>query len=764
MLVNKENYAARWRVRQDGEDKVKGALSYLTDLTAPEMLFGKVLRSMHPHALILTVDISKAKALPGVLAVLTHEDVPGLNGFGLVVPDQPVFCKERVLYEGDAVAAVAAETEAIAERALELIEVLYEPLPIVGDPEEALRPESPLVQAGGNVAASTRYEDGDPEAAFAHCAYVVETTYYTPRQMHTYMEMEGGLFVPEADGSGLTVYSATQHSFKDRMQLSRILSIPEERIRVVSSPIGGSFGGKDELNVQPYGALLALATGRPVKMHNSRWESVRAGLKRHPMKITMKTGVASDGRLLAHTARIIADKGPYSTLGPAVLTFATEHASGPYRIPNVKIEGTSVFTNNGMSGEFRGFGGNQVIFAVEGQMDRLAKCLGMDPWKFRRLNLRRAEDKGPTGHTILATKGAEQVWEAMERSAIWAGRNAEGSLDPEEPWVRRGVGAAIVMHGFGFGYGLLDPAGGRLRLTMDGKLEAAFGFEEFGQGLIPAVYLMMEDVFGCTETDITVVIGDTARVPHTGSSTASRTTTMIWMALTRMREEFTSKLLGEAAAVLQMSALALRLGPGGIWNEDACVLSYSELARKSQAEIRSESRFDFPVTPDAVFGGHYLHSYAAVAAEVEVNLLTGRVKLLRTDHAIAAGPVVNPMGYVGQIEGGAGMALGFALTEDAVMEEGVYLTKNLDSYLIPTIRDVPLEVQVEAIEELPEGDLYGPRGIGEIGSIGLAPAIAAAIHQAVGVWVERLPVRPEQLLDGTTGMRPFDLKKTEHAS
>ncbi|WP_319946953.1 molybdopterin cofactor-binding domain-containing protein [Paenibacillus caseinilyticus] len=566
MRLDKPSAGDRWRVRPDGPDKVTGKLAYLTDLRLPGELHGAILRSSYPHARIVSIRTERAEAIPGVGAVITHRDVPGMNRFGIAMPDQPVLAEDRVRYIGDALAAVAAATPELAREALERIEVEYEPLPVVDDPEAALLPGSPQLHPAGNLLHSTAYSRGDAsEALFSSCAHVVEETYYTPRQMHAYMETEGGLFVPEP-GGGLTVFAPTQHGFKDRMQLSRILEIPEHEIRVVSSPIGGSFGGKDELSIQPFGALLALKSGRPVRLHQSRWDSVRAGLKRHPMKITMRTGTDGEGRLLAHQVRIVADTGAYATLGPAVLNFATEHTMGPYRIPNVKVEGYSVYTNNGISGEFRGFGGNQVTFALEGQIDRLAEKLGMNPWVLRRLNLREADDLGPLGQRIAATCGAEQVWSAIAGCALMQRREgAGGSAEANPPWIRRGIGASIAMHGSGLGFGLPDFGGGRLTLTEEGRIEAAFGYEEFGQGLHATLETMLLGHFGCSPADLSLVIGDTARVPHSGSSTASRATTMMWQALRRMKPAFQAKLLAAASEVTGVAASLLTTGPGGIW-------------------------------------------------------------------------------------------------------------------------------------------------------------------------------------------------------
>ncbi|OIJ20796.1 xanthine dehydrogenase subunit D [Anaerobacillus alkalidiazotrophicus] len=746
MRLDSENRGEKWKIRPDGEEKVTGKLRYLTDLTLPEVLYGKVLRSGIPHAQILSIDISKAIVYEGVKAVLTHSDIPGINGFGIAQPDQPVFCDKHVRYEGDAIACVAAVTEEIATEALKLIRVEYEELPVLSSPEAALVPTAPKLHENGNILHETKYFRGDIDAAFQICSIIVEETYITPRQMHTYLETEGGLFVP-SDGGNIEIYAPTQHGYKDRMQLARILAIPEEKIRVISSPIGGSFGGKDELNVQPYGALLALHTGMPVKMHFSRWESVKAGLKRHPMKIKMKTGTDSQGKIIAHQVKILSDTGAYSTLGAPVLNFATEHCIGPYQIPNVKVDGKAVYTNNGVSGEFRGFGGNQVIFALEGQIDRLAAKVELDPWEFRSINLRKKDDLGPLGQRIVPTTGASDVWGKIQESDLWKKRFEKPNV--KKPWARRGVGAAMAMHGSGLGYGLPDHGGGTIRLNKEGKIEVAFGHEEMGQGLLSTIEILLIDHFQCSKDDISIIIGDTDRVPVSGSSTASRTTNMVWQALNHLKPPFCKALFEAASNLTGIEMKKLRTGPGGIWidvaDQSKCVITYQELAKINHYECSRE--FHFPTTPDPIVGAHYLYTCTAVVCEVEVNLLTGMVDVFKIDHVVAAGPVVNPMGYLGQIEGGGIMALGFTLHEDAVMDVAQYVTKNLDTYLIPTIFDVPVSQSVEAIEKLLPDDQYGPRGVGEVGTVALAPAIVAAINQATGKWLTKLPVKPESLLE-----------------
>lgn len=728
------------RPRPDGMGKVTGGLNYLTDLQVPNMLYGKVLRSEYPHAKIQQINIEKAEQLSGVLAVITSKDVPGLNGFGLITQDQPVFCDQVVRYIGDAVAAVAAITPEIAAKALKRIEVIYEPLPIIDDPNDAMNPDSIPLHLGGNILHEASYENGDVDEGFQLCEVIIEETYLLPRQMHAYMETEGGVFVPEKDGR-LSVYAGTQHGYKDRLQLARILNLPEERIRVISSPMGGSFGGKDELNIQPYGAILALKTGRPVKIHQSRRESMISGIKKHPMKITMKTGAKKTGEIVAHEVRIIADTGAYATLGPAVLDFAVEHAIGPYAIPNVKTKGYSVFTNNGVAGEFRGFGGNQITFALEGQIDRLADGLHMSPLVLRKKNLRQGTDPGPVGQIIAPTNGDALVLDEIAQSPLLAIDKSEN----DNPWKKTGVGLALTMHGGGLGFGRLDPSGGKISLNHEGKIEIAFGFEEVGQGLLAVIENVTTEAIGCSSEDLHIVIGDTDKVPHSGSSTASRGTSMIWHSLQRLKGPFIEKLLDTAAKISGYQKEQLYVGGKGIWLNGQRILTFEQLFLENEP-ISIDTKFDFPTTPNSIPGGHFLYSFAAVAVKVEVDLITGAIKVTDIDQAVSAGPVVNPTGYIGQIEGGTIMALGYTLLEEAAMKQSRYTAENFDTYILPTIQDIPPKMNVRAIEDLWKGDIYGPRGVGEIGTVALAPAIVRAIYDATGHWVTKLPVSREEIL------------------
>jgi nicotinate dehydrogenase large molybdopterin subunit len=749
MVLDITSAGARWKIRRDGAPKVTGELKYLTDMSFPQMLYGTVLRSEHPHAKIVSIDTGEAELLPGVAAVITHKDVPGLNGFGIVIQDQPVLCEDRVRYVGDAIAAVAAETKEIAEKAISLIKVKYSPLQPVTDPEIALTESSIKLHKDGNLLHKAAFRKGETtiEDIFNECEFLIEETYHTPRQMHAYMETEGGVAVPDDDG-GITVYAPTQHGFKDQLQLSRILGMEPEKIRIISSPIGGSFGGKDELNIQPYISILSLKTKRPVKIHQSRRVSIKAGLKRHPMKIQMKTGTDKAGKLLAHQVKIIADTGAYATLGPAVLDFAVEHSAGPYRIENIDVKGYSVYTNNGVAGEFRGFGGNQITFALETQIERLAEKIGISSTELRIKNLRQTDDPGPVEQPIVPTDGAHAVLTEIIKSPILQKNEEWQSLSD---WKLKGTGYSITMHGGGLGYGRPDPSGARISLNKEGRLEVSFGFEECGQGLIPTIDMIMTETFNCDTNDVEIIIGDTAKVPHSGSSTASRATNMVWLGVNKLKTPFIEKILTAAGKQTNAPIKNLSLGKRGIWlseeNKEAqLLLTYKELATSLEELPSVTTSYHFPTTPHSIDGGHFLYTFAGVAVEVEVEVLTGRVKVVKMDHVISAGPVVNPMGYLGQIEGGANMGLGFTLMEDAVMENGRYMTENLDTYLIPTILDIPKETNVFAMEDLVSGDIYGPRGVGEIGTVAVAPAIVSAIHDATGIWLNKLPVQSERIL------------------
>lgn len=737
----------RWRVRPDIDDKVAGRLKYLTDHRRPDMLVARILRAGVPHARIVSIDTSAAEALPGVVAVVTAQDIKGLNAYGIVIQDQPALCADKVRYAGDAVAAVAAVDEKTAARALALIRVEYEPLPVVDDMESALAPGAALVHAAGNLQRELHFARGDVDTAWSQCAYIVEDTYVTPRQMHAFMETEGGYVVPEADCT-LTVCVGGQHGARDRMQLARILGIPERRIRVVTSPTGGAFGGKDELTVQPALALLALKSRRPVRLHLDRTESSLGGRMRNPMRIRMRTGCGASGRLIAQEMDLLVDTGAYASLSPSVLETCLEHACGPYEVPNVRNRGRLAYTNNGICGAFRGFGANQMTYAVECQITRLADAASIDPIVFRRCNLRRPGSPGYLGQKIAPSDRLAEMLDAVSSSDLWQ----KPRLLTADKRLAIGTGFSLLHQGNGLGSVVPDTGAGRLTLLPDGRIEAAFGLDEIGQGVVAIIQATVAAALGCDRDDVLPVFGDTARTPDSGSTTASRGSYVVWKSAGLMAPDFSAQLRRAAAGLLDRRADDLAVAPGGLRdvraNSDDLLISFAALAQQitPQARPRAECAFEFPKTNYTAGNARFIFAAGAALARVAVDRATGEVRVLDLEQHVAAGPVIDPACYLGQIEGGGVQGLGFTLTEDMILQAGRYVADNLDGYMIPTVADAPQTSKVFALEDLDRDDDFGPRGVGELGIGAVTPAIAAAVADACGVWPTITPISPEAVL------------------
>jgi xanthine dehydrogenase D subunit/xanthine dehydrogenase C subunit len=741
--LSRQVQGERWRIRPDIADKVAGRLAYLTDHRAPDMLVARILRAGVAHARIISIDVSAAQALPGVVAVVTAADIRGQNSYGIVVQDQPALCADKVRFVGDPVAAVAAVDAETAAHALALIRVDYEPLPIVGDMAAALAPGAPKVHASGNLQRALNFLRGDVDAAWSRCSHVVEDTYVTPRQMHGFMETEGGYVVPQPDGT-LMVCVGGQHGARDRMQLARILGIPEQQIRVVTSPTGGAFGGKDELTVQPALALLALRSGRAVRLQLDRAESVVAARLRNPMRIRMRTGCDADGRLIAQEVDVLADCGAYASLSPSVLETALEHACGPYLIANVRTRGRLAYTNNGICGAFRGFGANQMTFAIECQVARLAEATGLDPITFRRQNLRQPGSRGYLGQEVAPTDRLSEMLDAAAASGLWC--KPRGLMPDGRTAV--GVGVALLHQGNGLGSIVPDAGAGRLTLLSDGRIEAAFGLDEMGQGVVAIIQAAVAAALGCDRDDVLPVVGDTARTPDSGSTTASRGTYVVWKAAELAGPDFSRQLREAAGRILRRQPDELAIAPGGLrdarTNSGELLISFTALAEQLEARPQAECTFEFPKTDWQNGNARFIFAFGAALARVAVDRLTGEVRVLDLAQHTAAGPVLDAAGYLGQIEGGGVQGIGFTLTEDMILEAGAFVADNFDGYMLPTVADAPQASRVFALEDL--DDTYGPRGVGELGIGAVTPAIAAAIADACGVWPAVTPIPPEDML------------------
>jgi len=736
--------------RKDGLGKTTGDTKFFSDMILPNMLWAKVVRSKYPHALIRKIDVSKAESLPGVVTVLTHKDVPGLNGFGIVIPDQPVLCSDKVRFLGDAISVIAAESKEIAETAAQLVDVDYEPLPVVTDPVEAMKPEATKVHANGNILRHETVRNGNVLQAFQKAAVIVEHTYRTPRQMHMFLETEAGIGMLDENGN-VVLYVGGQAPYRDQMQVARALGIRPEKVRVISTPVGGAFGGKEENTVQIHLALLTSKTKRPVKLVWTREESGSAGIKRHPMIITTKTAADREGNLIANQVKIIADTGAYASLGPTVLDVAVENSCGAYKIPNVDIDAYLVYTNNGVSGAFRGFGSVQVNFALESNMDMIAEKLGMDRLELRKKNVLREGDTGSFGYPIRGSVGVYETLLKVENSELWKKR-LKYKTEKTDAWCKRGIGIATGVKGFGFG-ALPDFAAASIQITPTGKFVVGISCPEIGQGAITAYTQIAAEVLNCHVDDIYIASADSQLAPDTGTTSASMALVRGGNAILAAAPKMKQLLLATASQLLEEPSDKLRIERSYVRStlDRKKIVTLAQIAQyleKNGSDTKVIGGFNVPRFEKPAEGSieipHWSYMYASGIALVEVNTLTGATKVLKFLLATDCGKIINPQSYTGQHEGAILQGIGFALMEDTLIQNGNVLTNNFTTYIIPTIVDMP-DIQIEPVETYEKIGPFGAKGLGEIGIVAVPAAIANAIYDATGAHIYSLPATPERV-------------------
>lgn len=737
--------------RPDAVAKVTGAAKYTDDYTFPNMLHARTLRAGIPHARIVRIDTSKARALPGVAAVLTHEDVPGAKNHGLVYADWPVLCYDKVRYVGDAVAIVAAETREIAEEALRLIEVEYEPLPVVDDPVTALALDAPKVHEQGNLLKHIHVEKGDLERGFAEADVVIEEEYATATTEHAFLEPECAIGRVTEQGR-IEVYVGSQIPYADRKQIAAALGVPESQVRVIGTLIGGGFGGKEDIAGQIHVALLARATGRPVKMLYRRSESLIFHPKRHAVKFKVKVGAKRDGAFTAMRIELWGDTGAYASLGDKVMTRAATHASGPYEVPHVKIDCYAVYTNNVPAGAFRGFGVTQSCFAIESAIDELAHKLGMDPIEIRRKNALRVGSVTNTGALIRESCGMleciDKVANALNDDLAPTG-GAWVFRRPDCPDHVYAWGFAAAYKNTGLGGGANDCSTVEVEAFGDGSVEVRTSAAEIGQGLVGVLASIAAEELGLPYAQIRVLLSDTDLTPDGGPTTASRQTYVTGNAARLASAKLRQQLAAVAAELLDAPAASLAFRDGMVYAADRAV-TFAEVVQQAHAEgqsTRLSHLYEAPRTQPLGTGGdmHVAFSYAAQAALVEVNERTGEVACLKVISATDVGRAINPLALQGQIDGGIVMCIGNALTEEFIQERGMPYTDRLARYKMPSIRHTP-EIVSFIVEDPAADGPYGAKGVGEISSIPTTPAITNAIYAATGVRVRHLPVDQDWLL------------------
>jgi len=746
--------------RHDAIEKVQGRTSYAADHALPRMLHAMLKRSDYAHARLVSVDTSAAEAIEGVVAVYTAADVPQ-NTVWVDVPGQTlevgalkarsnVLADEVVRYHGEPVALVAAETEDAALAARDAIVIDYEPLPVVDDPEHALDADAPQVHESGNLLAEWELEEGDVEAGFASAAAIVAEEYRTQFIDHAYLEPEAGVAWRDTDGV-ITIRAATQvvEHFRD---VARILELPDNKVRLITPYVGGGFGGKEDMTVEPYLGIVAALTGRPVRMVWSRQESLTARQNRHAVRMRYRTGADAEGRLVAMDIDILSDGGAYALLSALVLLYSTTCAAGPYRCPNVKIRARTVYTNHTPCSAMRGFGGMQVVLGYEGQMDRLARELGIDALEIRRRNFVERGDTLPIG---------QELETVVELPALIDAVSERAGEPPQPGGPRRAVGRgyACNLQSYGRCIWLNDWSSAWVGFELDGTLVIRIAVPDIGGGQASSLIQIASEVLGVPPQRITIHIGDSALNPLTGTTTATRQLYMSGNAVLKAARELRAALAGVAAGLLEVDAERVEFGPGGVGEGGGRTLPFEELlAAAASVDVpwhvlathhapkgvpwQADESWRGRVFPDFTYGCH--------AVDVEVDLDTGQVRLLRYIAGHDVGQAINPTSVEGQIEGAVAMGLGYALSERVVFEEGQNLTATFAQYLIPTAVEMPA---IESVV-LESGEGMGPfnaRGIGEPPIGPPAPAVAAAIHDACGIELTELPFTPERVVGALRG-------------
>lgn len=746
--------------RVDGIPKVMGEFEYASDLWMEGMLHGATLRSPHPHAEILKIDVSEAQEIEGVHAVLTHEDVPGRKVYGMEIPDQPVLAWERVRYQGEPVAIVAADHPETARLALEKIRVEYDVLKPVTSAKEAMRDDAPRLHLSGNVLRRVKILHGD--AVDAPADVVVSGEYEVGMQDQAFLGPESGLAVPDGRG-GVDLRISTQWLHIDRDQVAESLGLAPEDVRLTLSGVGGAFGGREDLSMQIHACMLALETGRPVRMVYNREESFYGHVHRHPCTMRFEHGATRDGRLAYVRAGLVFDGGAYASSSNAVCLNAATFACGPYEVPNAEIECHMLYTNNPPCGAMRGFGAVQACFAHESQMDKLARELGMDPLELRLKNAIGPGMKFPFGQEVPHPAPVREILERLRAIPMPEDRRLAGR-DPRElpggvsnvthgEGVVRGVGYAAGFKNIGFSAGFDDYSTARVTLSVEdgGPLVRVHtAAAEVGQGLVTLQAQIARTELGVGR--VAVEPADT-RIGSAGSTSASRQSYVTGAAVKGACEAIRARLFERVRDEFGEDG-GLSLDGGEVLSDGRAVVSVADLIGTDELEetLEYHHRETHPLDERGQGDAHLQFAFAAHRAVVEVDVELGLVRVVEIATAQDVGRIMNPQSLEGQVEGGIAQGLGLALLEEIQVKDGKVQNASFTDYLLPTILDMP-SVRMEILELADPEAPYGLKGVGEPPTISSTPAIVAALRDATGQPLTRIPVRPEQLV-GLGAMPP----------
>lgn len=738
--------------RPDAVAKAIGTAKFTDDLQFDGQLFARVLRAGVPSAILRSLDTSKAQTLSGVVKIITANDLQYERKHGIYKKDWPILVgtNERVRYQGDAIAIVAAETQAVADEAIELIQAEYELRPVISNPLQALEQNAEQLHDEGNLLKHIHSKKGDLELGFAEADLIIEHTFNTPFMDHFFMEPECSIAVPRADG-GLDIYVGSQIPFEDRRQVAEATGLPLEMVRVRGQKTGGGFGGKEDVAGQIHASLLAMATHRPVKLLFTRRESLLVHPKRHATSIKLRLGAKKDGTLTAIQTDLYGDTGAYASLGVPVMTRATTHSCGPYVVPHTNANCYAMYTNNPPAGAFRGFGVIQAAFGIESAMDMLAHELQLDPMAIRKKNCLHVGAATNTGHYLTESVGLPECLEAI--STWWV---ENGVTTPFEPQTEEISGQHLITCwglacGFkntGLGTGADDTSGVILKLLPAGRLQIKSGSSEIGQGMTTTLQLIAAEVLNISTENINVYVMDTDLTPDGGPTTASRQTFVTGNAVRLAAESMRERILNLLSEHFEVEASEIELNEQGALLKDRLIAwqEIHDLLSQTPEGLEVEYRYHAPKTFSLEEGGriHIAYGFAAQAIKVGINPETGEVKALHVVAANDAGRVINPLGFQSQVEGGIVMGIGHALMEDFKVENGVIKSDRIARYDIPRMQDLP-EITSIIVESQSSDGPFGAKGAGELVCVPTPPAITNAIYHAIGLRIDSLPVTKEKV-------------------
>ena len=748
----------------DGIEKVNGDIEYVEDIILPRMLYGAILRSPHAHALIKNIDASKALALDGVKAVITAEDTPKIKfSFNIDQSDNLVLCDDKVRFIGDEVAAVACDTPELAQKALDLIEVEYEPLPGIYTTDEAMKEDALRLHElrPGNVSAEKYKDTGDVDEAFLHCAHIFEDVYTTSKQAHAPLERRGCIVRYDQNGH-YTVWSPTQTPHKLRPEMAHVLGEDVANITIKRMPVGGGFGNRLVMDMkEPVAAFLAKKTKRPVQIVNTRKEEFETSRTRYPYSFTIKLGLDEEGKILARHVKAIVDTGAYGDKGPNTMNLCMGVNEVMYNVPNTRFEGLIIYTNNQPGTGFRGFGNPQITFAIESQMDDVAERLNIDPLEFRRRNAN-IQGQVTSGGKLIDTFSMPETLNIATERSDYLKKWTSYAKQPKDAKKRRGIGMACIGQTGGStrGYGF-NSVDAFIKVSEVGEVTVITSGVEMGQGSQTVMAQIAGEVLGITMDRIKIVDYDTTIIPYDLGSWGSRTTFVNGVAVKHAAEDAKQELMGVAADKFSLPKESLilkdgKIGPENDWTSAVAVSEIVRFATKYMGRtISGRGRYYDEEAP--VFargeGSHAFPTliYACQVAEVEVDMETGQVEILKITAVHDVGRAINPVGVYGQLEGGIVQGIGYAITEGLMQHEGRALNPSFLDYKILSAPDVP-EMDIQLVEDSHNPGPFGAKGVGEQGIIPPAAAIGNALKNALGSRISALPFKPEAIMKHTGGL------------